>query len=168
MRCSYEKGIPSGSWQACAVTAFDPADLTQVRCFACGGSEIRPIIAVSSEGIAPGKPEHQIAYRHVVICRCAECDDGFVEVRNHDCFDAEEVWDQDEWFTFDSASARVLAAALPACPAPHDATCTCAIHRSLRAARLPARPWASGLEAAAHIRPVRIESRADAPTLIVG
>lgn len=146
---------------------FDAGDLARENCIACEAPGIRPSIVLSQEGIAPGKPDHQITYGHVVICCCARCGSGFVEVRKHDCFDFEEVFDQNEWFAFDALSGRQLAAALAGCPAPIDVACTCPVHRSLRETVLPAFPWTYGFEGAAHVHPIAIDVHDGLPLLVL-
>jgi len=96
-------------------------DLQRYACIQCGAESIRPLVALSREGLPPGDPEHNIGYNHSVIVLCDGCGSGFIEVQNHDCFDFEEVFDQSEWFAFDHASGDVLQSTLSNCAQPLEA-----------------------------------------------
>jgi hypothetical protein len=103
-----------------------------VSCPACRSNNLRPLIVLAKEGFPPGDSRHNIAYSHDAIFICDDCLHGYAEKRRHDCFDFEEVWDQDGIFPLDPDSIANLTACLPGCPEPTSETCDCEIHRSLR------------------------------------
>ena len=55
-----------------------------------------------------------------------------MENRQHDCFDFEEVFDQDQSWPLDGESIAVLTKYLPECPDPMAERCKCKVHESLR------------------------------------
>jgi hypothetical protein len=147
------------------VDVFDVSDLARVSCVLCASESIRPLVLLARAGVAPGKPDHNIAYSHAVIVRCDACGGGFIEVHEHDCFDFEEVFDQSEWLAIDRKSARRLQTKLSICPQPLGESCTCPLHESLQATPLPARGWTHGFEAEAHVPSVAIVLRNGLPSI---
>ena len=112
---------------------------------ACPSSRLRPLILLAREGKPPGDPDHNIVYSHDAIFGCEDCHCGYAEVRRHDCFDFEEVFDQDEHHPLDADSIARLLQSLPGCPAPFSEHCTCKVHQSLRSSwsSLPSKLWAN-------------------------
>jgi hypothetical protein len=131
----------------------------------CASESIQPLVLLSRAGVAPGRPEHNIAYSHAVIVGCDACGGGFIEVHEHDCFDFEEVFDQSEWFAIDRKSEKRLQTKLSICPQPLGESCTCPLHESLQATPLPARGWTHGFEAEAHVPSVAIVLRNGLPSI---
>jgi hypothetical protein len=101
-------------------------------CMACRSSRLRPLILLAREGKPPGSPDHNIVYSHDAMFACEDCHCGYAEVRRHDCFDFEEVFDQDEHHALDADGVARLRECLAHCPAPLSEQCTCDIHQSLR------------------------------------
>jgi hypothetical protein len=64
-------------------------------CFACGSANLRPLVVLKNEGFPPGDARHNIGYLHDAIFDCDDCHHGYAEICRHDCFDSEEVWDQE-------------------------------------------------------------------------
>ncbi len=66
-----------------------------------------------------------------------------MELRRHDCFDFEEVFDQDEVCALDGESVAKVADGLAACPQPTSEACQCKVHQSLRSScgSLPRHIW---------------------------
>jgi len=147
------------------VDVFDVSDLARARCVLCASESIRPLVLLSRAGVAPGKPDHNIAYSHTVIVRCDACGGGFFEIHDHDCFDFEEVFDQNEWFAIDRASVKTIESKLSTCTQPLTESCTCALHGSLRATPLPVGRRTVGFQGEAHIPSIRIVLRSGLPTI---
>lgn len=101
-------------------------------CFTCASANLRPLIVLSKDGFPPGDDRHVITYSHDAIYGCDDCHHGYVEARRHDCFDFEELFDQDEVCALDGKSIARLIECLPRCPAPLSETCDCPVHQSLR------------------------------------
>lgn len=113
------------------------------ECMACHSPRLLPLMLLAREGKPPGHPDHNFVYSHDAIFGCEECPCGYAEMRRHDCFDFEEVFDQDEHHPLDAGSIARLRECLPHCPAPLSEQCTCDVHRSLRAswASVPLKLW---------------------------
>lgn len=139
---------------------FEPAHLCRRCCPACDGQELQALAVLVRDGEPPATEGHGITYFHRVIVRCAACGTAFLERRDHDCFQLDEVWDQLEWHVLGPADAVRLAEVLASCPSPLDPGCACEVHAALRdsAGKLPRSGWESALEAEAHIHPARLES----------
>jgi hypothetical protein len=116
------------------ITAIGPFIVNphQTLCPNCRGDSIRLLILLAREGYPPDDPRHNIGYTHDAIFFCESCAHGFAEERRHDCFDFEDVWDQDELFPISPEKIAALRARLPDCPDPASETCACALHKSLR------------------------------------
>ncbi len=112
-------------------------------CFACASANLRPLIVLMKEGFPPGDPRHNIGYWHDAIFGCGDCQHGYAEIRRHDCFDFEEVWDQDQVCALDGGSISRLMECLPGCPQSTLETCACKVHQSLRSSwsSLPMQVW---------------------------
>jgi hypothetical protein len=112
-------------------------------CFACASANLRPLIVLKKDGFPPGDARHNIGYLHDAIFGCDDCQHGYAEIRRHDCFDFEEVFDQDQVCALDGASISRLTECLPGCPEPISETCACKVHQSLRASwsSLPRQVW---------------------------
>jgi len=102
------------------------------RCLLCQSPRLRPLILLAREGIPPGEPGHNIVYSHDAIFGCDDCHAGYTEVRRHDCFDFEEIYDQDDHHPLDAESIGQLLGCLPNCPTPLSEKCDCKVHQSLR------------------------------------
>lgn len=149
--------------QTAPYRTIETKDLVRSNCATCGSAAIQPHILLSREGAPPGAPEHNIVYEHAVVVRCTACESGFVEIRTHDCFDFEEVWDQNEWYVFDRASGDVLKSKTSECPSLLSETCRCPLHESLRSVQLPVTHWTYGFEADSHIHSIEIILRRNLP-----
>jgi len=147
------------------VDVFDAGDLARVRCVLCNSESIRPLVLLSRAGVAPGKPEHNIAYSHTIIVRCDACGGGFIEVHEHDCFNFDDVFDRSEWFVIDRQSEKRLQTKLSICPRPLSESCTCPLHESLRATPLPVCGWTDGFETGARVQPITIVLRNGLPSM---
>ena len=112
-------------------------------CFTCRSTRLRPLVVLAKEGFPPGDPSHNIVYSHDAIFGCDDCHHGYVELRRHDCFDFEEVFDQDEVCALDGESVAKVADGLAACPQPTSEACQCKVHQSLRSScgSLPRHIW---------------------------
>ncbi len=130
---------------------IDLGDVNLSACALCRSTALRPFLLLRREGVPPGKPDHNIGYLHTVIVLCGGCGGGFLEVRKHDCFDYEDVWDQDEWFVFDRSSADAMQSFAAPCPSPLSEHCSCPVHQALRKLEPTVRAWTYGFEAPAHI-----------------
>jgi len=113
------------------------------KCFTCRSTKLRPLIVLAKEGFPPGDSRHVITYSHDAIFGCDDCHHGYVELRRHDCFDFEEVFDQDQVCALDGDSITKLAQCLPGCPQPLAESCECKVHQSLRSSwkSLPTQVW---------------------------
>ena len=112
-------------------------------CFTCRSTKLRPLIVLAKDGFPPGDSQHVITYSHDAIFGCDVCHHGYVELRRHDCFDFEEVFDQDQVCALDGDSIAKVADCLPRCPNPLLETCDCKVHQSLRSSWswLPRHVW---------------------------
>jgi hypothetical protein len=142
---------------------IDSKDLNLQSCPSCKSAALRPALLLYRDGIPPGKEGHNIVYNHCVIVLCESCIAGFVEVRKHDCFDSEEVWDQDEWYVFDKDSGIILKEAVSGCPNPLSETCHCAVHESLRQVSLRVSDWTYGFEGDRHYHAIGISLKNNLP-----
>jgi len=134
------------AWEAGPLTAEQDLLLkgtNRAGCMACLSTNLRPLIVLTREGFPPGDSRHSFVYSHDAIFACDVCHAGYAEIRQHDCFDFEEVFDEDSHFALDAASIAQLVKALPDCPNPFSETCICKIHQSLRSKwkSLPRRIW---------------------------
>lgn len=122
-------------------------DLSRTTCLSCKSSRLQGLIFIKKEGEPPGHPKHNIVYSHLVVLRCLDCGRGQVDRRKHDCFDFEEVWDQDEQYALSSYETAKLEANIASCPQPLSPFCSCAVHESLNAnCPAPTTFWNPGLE----------------------
>jgi hypothetical protein len=131
-------------------------DLGRNSCPSCKSERVQPVLLLSREGIPPGRPDHNIVYRHSVIVLCDVCRAGFLELHDHDCFDFEDVWNRDEWGEFDASSGEILRNHLNLCPAPLSENCECALHRSLRNVPIKISSTEFGDNGGQHIHPINI------------
>lgn len=140
-----------------------PIDLSRTTCLSCKSSRLHGLIFIEKEGEPPGHPSHNIVYRHILVVQCLDCGRGQVDRRKHDCFDFEEVWDQDEQYALTSHDTTKLASSISACTDPLSPSCGCAVHESLRANCLaPETFWNPGLE---DVPRMRVEIERDFPKL---
>jgi len=102
------------------------------QCFTCNSAKLRPLIVLAKEGFPPGDSRHVFSYSHDAIFGCDDCRHGYAERRRHDCFDFEELYDQDQVCALDGKSTARLTECLPQCPQPTSETCDCKVHQSLR------------------------------------
>jgi hypothetical protein len=105
---------------------------SQRLCFTCRSAKLRPLIVLAKEGFPPGDSRHVFGYSHDAIFGCDDCHHGYAEIRRHDCFDFEEVYDQDQVCALDGESIARLTECLPRCPEPTSEKCACKVHQSLR------------------------------------
>jgi hypothetical protein len=112
-------------------------------CFTCQSPKLRPLIVLAKEGFPPGDSRHVFSYSHDAYFGCDDCPHGYVEIRRHDCFDFEDVYDQDQVCALDGNSIARLKECLPRCPEPLSETCKCKVHESLRKSwgHLPNQVW---------------------------
>lgn len=111
----------------------DEWDLRRRGCMACGSTKVRPLFGLERDGVPPAQPGHNTEYRHLVVVGCGVCHWGHRERRRHDCFNWEDVWDNDDWWPIDTEDMARLRGSLSACPAPLTPECRCPVHRTLRA-----------------------------------
>ena len=116
---------------------------SRAQCFTCRSARLRPLIVLAMDGFPPQDSRHNIGYSHDAIFGCEECHHGYVELRRHDCFDFEELYDQDHVCALDGDSVANLVKCLPGCPQPLAETCKCKVHESLRSSFgwLPSKVW---------------------------
>lgn len=140
-------------------------DLGYTGCPQCKKGLNEPLLLIDQTGFPPGNPQHNIGYGHTVVSACNHCSGGILEVRRHDCFDFEDVWDQYEWFLISPGDMAVLQKHLTACPTPLQSSCTCPLHRGARSSTgtLPRVWWETSLEGARHVHRLSIQWVNEAP-----
>jgi len=72
--------------------------LEMTSCLTCGSEDIAVRSFLDQEDIRPRQPGYVITYSHLAAVLCLACSSGHVENRQHDCFDVEDVSDEDEWY----------------------------------------------------------------------
>ncbi len=106
---------------------------SRAKCFTCGSGKLRPLIVLQKEGFPNGDPRHHITYHHEAIFGCDDCRAGYAEIRDHDCFQYDEIWDMDSVSPLDSEDISHFTECLPKCPEPISEKCECPVHKSLGA-----------------------------------
>jgi hypothetical protein len=111
---------------------LEPKCSGRAGCFHCKSTALRPVVVLAIEGYPPGHSRHNIGYAHDAVFVCDDCGHGYAEQRRHDCFDFEEVWDQDRICPIHAEDIARLNECLLACPNPFNESCACPVHDSLR------------------------------------
>jgi hypothetical protein len=116
---------------------------SRAYCLNCKAAALRPLVVLALEGYPPADSRHNIVYAHDAIFVCGRCGAGYAEQRRHDCFDFEDVWNQDEVCPIAAEDIARLHECLASCPDPVQQTCSCAVHESLRASwsAVPVSAW---------------------------